>query len=124
VDLYYAHAMCLYGEAAERLELKRIRTAFRRARIVNPSMYDGHPEKRRDTVGFCLRLIEKCDAVIFSRLMGKVTAGVGKEVNHALRIGLPVFEIVGRETKRRKKRVRYISRAATIRLYDVFRAGQ
>jgi anaerobic glycerol-3-phosphate dehydrogenase len=77
--LYYAHAMCTYGTIAEEFELKQIRTGFRRVRIVNPASFDGHPEKRKDTVGFCLRLVEKCDAVVFSRLMGKVTAGVGKK---------------------------------------------
>jgi hypothetical protein len=119
--LYYAHAMCTYGTIAERFELKRIRSGFRRVRIVNPSEYDGHPEKLKDTVGFCLRLVEKCDAVVFSRLMGKVTAGVGKEVNHALRIGRPVFELVGSQLKKRKNPVKYISRAATIRLYRRWR---
>jgi hypothetical protein len=119
--LYYAHAMCIYGTFAERFELKRIRSGFRRVRIVNPAKYDGHPEKLEDTIGFCLRLVEKCDAVVFSRLLGKVTAGVGKEVNHALRLGRPVFELVGGQLKRRKNRVKYVSRAATIRLYERWR---
>ncbi len=120
--LYYAHAMCTYRTIAEDFELKRIKSAFRRTRIVNPARYEGHPEKLKDTIGFCLRLIEKCDAVVFSRLLGKVTAGVGKEVNHALRIRRPVFELVGSELKRRKTPVKYISRAATIRLYQRWRA--
>jgi hypothetical protein len=120
--LYYAHAMCTYGTIAEEFELKRIRSGFRRVRIVNPSKYDGHPEKLKDTIGFCLRLVEKSDAVVFSRLMGKVTAGVGKEVNYALRIRRPVFELVGSQLKRRKRPVKYISRAATIRLYRRWRS--
>jgi hypothetical protein len=119
--LYYAHPMCTYGTIAEEFELKRIKSGFRRVRIVNPARYEGHPEKLRDTVGFCLRLVEKCDAVVFSRLMGKVTAGVGKEVNHAIRIGRPVYELVGERLKRRKSRTKYISRAATIRLYRRWR---
>jgi hypothetical protein len=119
--LYYAHPMCTYGTIAEEFELKRIRSEFRRVRIVNPARYDGHPEKLRDTVGFCLRLVEKCDAVVFTRLMGRVTAGVGKEVNYAIRIGRPVFELVGSRIKRRKSRIKYISRAATIRLYTRWR---
>ena len=119
--LYYAHPMCTYGTIAEEFELKTIRAEFRRVRIVNPARYDGHPEKLRDTVGFCLRLVEKCDAVVFTRLMGRVTAGVGKEVNYAIRIGRPVFELVGSRIKRRKSRIKYISRAATIRLYTRWR---
>lgn len=119
--LYYAHAMCTYGTISEEFELKRIRSRFRRVRIVNPSKYDGHPEKLKDTVGFCLRLVERCDAVVFSRLMGKITAGVGKEVNYALRLGRPVFELVEGQLKRRKNRVKYVSRAATVRLYQRWR---
>jgi len=119
--LYYAHPMCTYGTIAEKFELTRIRSEFRRVRIVNPARYDGHPEKLRDTVGFCLRLVEKCDAVVFTRLMGRVTAGVGKEVNFAIRIGRPVFELVGDRIKPRKHRIKYISRAATIRLYTRWR---
>jgi hypothetical protein len=119
--LYYAHAMCIYGTTAEKLELKCIRSEFHGVRVVNPSKYDGHPEKLVDTVGFCLHLIERCDTVVFSRLLGKVTAGVGKEVNHALRLGLPVFELVDDRLKRRKRRVKYISRVATIRLYRRWR---
>ena len=87
--VYYAHAMHIYRTAAEERELGKINSRFPRTRIVNPAKYENHPEKRRDKIGFCLRLVARCDTVVFSRFRGKVTAGVGKEVNHALRIGLP-----------------------------------
>jgi hypothetical protein len=119
--LYYAHAMCLYGTIAEEFEMKLIRSGFRRVRIVNPAKYDGHPEKQNDTVGFCLRLVEKCDTVVFSRLLGKITAGVGKEVNYALRIGLPVFELAGGRFRRVRHPVKYVSRVATRSLYRRWR---
>ena len=76
--LYYAHAMPIYGTLAEKRELRQIRSKLPRARIVNPAKYQDHPEKRRDKMGFCLRLVESSDAVIFSRYKGKITAGVGK----------------------------------------------
>lgn len=44
-------------------------------------------------MGLCLRLVEECDIVVFSRLLGKITAGVGKEVNHAMKNGKAVYEI-------------------------------
>jgi hypothetical protein len=50
--LYYAHAMCLYGHYHEDAELELIRVGFPGHRIVNPARYDGHPAKRRDTLGF------------------------------------------------------------------------
>ena len=36
-----------------------------------------HPEKLRDIVGFCLKLVEGCEIVVFRRFFGKITAGVG-----------------------------------------------
>ncbi len=116
-NVYYAHAMHIYRTAAEERELGKINSMFPRARIVNPAKYENHPEKQRDKIGFCLRLVERCDAVVFSRFRGKVTAGVGKEVNHALGIGLPVFELSGSRFRRLRSPVRYLSVYETLRLY-------
>lgn len=118
---YYAHAMCIYGHPVELRELGAIRKRFKSARIVNPARYDGHPEKRNDTVGFCLRLIEKCEVVVFSRLLGKITAGVGKEINHALKLKKPVYELRDGRLSRQLARVRYLSRPRTISLYAKWR---
>ena len=115
--IYFAHAMCMYRWPIETQHLRTIRRRFKGRRIVNPASYDRHPEKIRDGVASCLRLIDECDIVVFCRLLNKVTAGVGKEVNHALRRGKAVFEINGNGLVRRRLRVQYISRRATIRLY-------
>lgn len=115
--LYYAHAMPIYQTSTETRELKQIRSRFPKARIVNPAKYQNHPEKRRDKMGFCLRLVESSDVVVFSRYRGKITAGVGKEANHAIRIGLPVFELDGKRLQRRRNRVRHLSLEATLRMY-------
>jgi hypothetical protein len=121
-NVYCAHALCLYGSPEEFQDLRTIRGRLRKHRVVNPAQYENHPEKRRDTIGFCLRLVEDSDVVVFSRLLDRVTAGVGKEVNHALRIGKPVFELMTGKLVRRTQRVKYISRAATINLYRKWRA--
>ena len=120
-SVYYAHAMCTYGELDEWRELKHIRRELSRISIDNPAKYDGHPLKQTDTVGFCLRLVEGCDAVVFTRLMGEITAGVGKEVNHARKIGKPVFELSDGKLIRRARKVTYISRRATVNLYKKYR---
>ena len=117
MKIYYAHAMPIYRTAAEERELRKVGSMFPRARIVNPAKYQNHPEKQRDKIGFCLRLVEGCDAVVFSRFRGKVTAGVGKEVNYALGIGLPVFQLTGSRSKRLRSPVRYLSVYETLRLY-------
>lgn len=122
-NVYYAHPMKLYGTPWEQKELSQIRERFPRRRIVNPASYNGHPEKLRDTVGFCLKLVEKCEIVVFRRFYGKVTAGVGKEVNHALRLGKPVYEIKEGMFKPVRTRLSYISRVRTNRLYNRFDRG-
>lgn len=119
--VYYAHAICIYGRPDERKELSCIRKKIRRAKVINPARYAGHPEKQLDTVGFCLKLVDNCDVVVFSRLLGQITAGVGKEVNHALKTGKAVFELNGSEMKPVSRRVKYVSRAATRRLYREYR---
>jgi hypothetical protein len=121
--VYYAHAMCIYGELDERRELIHIRRQLPRTKIVNPASYSGHPLKLADTMGFCLKLVEKSDIVVFSRLLGKITAGVGKEVNHALKIGKPVFELTQGKLVARVRKVTYVSRSATINLYNKYRQG-
>jgi len=120
-NIYYAHAMCMYGEPEEYQEIALIRRRLRGSRIVNPASYSGLPEKLRDGVKFCLRIVETCQVVVFSRLLGEVTAGVGKEVNHALKIGVPVFELKAGKLVSRTRPVEYMSRAATKRLYRKWR---
>jgi hypothetical protein len=117
VKIYYAHAKPIYRTVAERLELTQIKSRFPRAQVVNPAKYENHPDKRRDTMDFCFRLVKKSEAVVFSRYRGKITSGVGQEVNRALRIGLPVFELSGGHFTRRRKQVRHLSFDETLRLY-------
>ncbi len=88
--IYYAHPICIYGWPVERREMAAIRRRFTRCRIVNPATYRHHPDKLRDQIGFCLRLVARSHAVVFSRLLGEVTAGVGEGENTALRLGKPV----------------------------------
>jgi hypothetical protein len=123
-NVYYAHPMKLYGTPWERKELAQIRKRFPRRRIVNPALYEGHPEKLLDTVGFCLKLVERCEVIVFRRFFGKVTAGVGREVNHALRLGKPVYEISDGKFKPVSKPLTYISRIRTNRLYHSFDRGE
>lgn len=78
--IYYAHAMCAYGHAIEREHLDAIRRGLPGNRIINPADYDNHPDKRREVLTFCLRLIEnEADGLVFSKLLGKITCGVGEE---------------------------------------------
>lgn len=115
--VYYAHALCVYDTPCERKELKLIRAAFAGCRIVNPSRYQNHSEENRDNFHFWLGLVEKCDVVVYTRVLGKITAGVGKEVNHALKLGKPVYELTAEGVVRRLGKVKCLDRIASRRLY-------
>jgi hypothetical protein len=117
--IYCAHATCLYGEPDEKKELKAIRSRFRNYRIVNPSRHI-HPD--RDTMmEFYEGLAAKCDIVAYSCLFGTVTAGVGKEVNHALSLGKSVYKIGPRGLVQRKRQVSYADPRRTRHLHGKWR---
>ena len=70
---------------------------------------------------FCKKLIDGCDSLVFSRLLGKITSGVGIEINHALTHNKPVYEMKDGRMENVKKGVKYVSREHTIQLYEKWR---
>ena len=110
--VYYAHAICLYGTEREKKELVLIREKFKDTEIISPANYQNRP------MDFYLRLVDKCHIVVFSRLLGKVTAGVGKEVNHALKKGKDVYMLNEVSLIPIKSPVKCISRQSTRELYQ------
>jgi len=110
--VYYAHAICLYGSEIEKKQLMLIRTRFKDAEIINPANYPDH------SMDFYLRLVDKCNIVVFSCLLGKVTSGVGKEVNYALNKGKDVYMLNEVNLFPIKSPVKYTSRQCTVELYQ------
>jgi hypothetical protein len=86
-QVYYSHALPTYRQPIETRALRRIAREFPDFQIVNPLEYDWHP------MPFWLGLVDQCEMVVFSRLEGQITGGVGLEVNHALKSGKLVFEL-------------------------------
>lgn len=121
MKIYYAHAMCIYRTDDEENEIQQIRQNFPDHIIVDPGTYANNPEKRRDSMEYCKKLVSGCDKLVFTRLLGKITAGVGIEINHALEFGKIVYELKNNKTKQIKKPVKYISRKDTISLYGKYR---
>lgn len=121
MKIYYAHAMCIYGTNDEQEELGHIRNNFPDHSIVDPGSYSDNPEKRRDSMNYCKRLVSGCDILVFTRLLGKITAGVGIEINHALAESKAVFELKNGKVKQVEKPVKFISREDTISLYGKYR---
>jgi len=111
MKVYYAHAICLYGTEQEKKEIVLIREKLKDAEIINPVNYQSN------SMDFYLRLVDKCHIVVFSCLLGKVTAGVGKEVNYALKKGKDVYVLNGVSLIPIKSPVKYISRQSTRELY-------
>ena len=110
--VYYAHAICLYGTEQEKKEVMLIRERFKDAEIINPVNYPAH------SMDFYLRLVDKCHIVVFSYLLGKITSGVGKEVNYALNKDKNVYMLNGVRLFQIKSPVKYISRQCTRELYQ------
>jgi len=115
---YHAHAICTYGRLTEMQEQAIIRQIFPDHEIVDPGLYEENEEKQLGGMDYCMKLVESCDALAFSRILGKVTSGVGQEVEHALALGRPVYEIIGLGVRQVFEPPRYVSREETRKLYD------
>ncbi|MBX8636600.1 MAG: hypothetical protein KIS30_04125 [Thermoplasmata archaeon] len=126
--IYYAHAVCIYGSDEEKTQKKSIRKIFPSAVIVNPASYRRKysewlcEDDRQDRMEFFYNMIDKCDKLVFCRLLGVITAGVGKEINYAIANGKPVFELSGSTSRRmRTKKVKFASPEETVKLYGYWR---
>lgn len=90
--VYYAHPISMYGTQEEMREISLIEEKFRDVIVVNPAIFEQVP-KGDDIMEFYFNLVRDCETVVFKRLLGKVSAGVGKEVNFALQTGKAVYEL-------------------------------
>jgi nucleoside 2-deoxyribosyltransferase len=109
--------MCTYYTPTQERELAIIGKTFPTHEIVDPGDYEDNLEKEVRGMEYCLELVESCDALVFSRILGKVTAGVGKEVEHAFSLGKPVYELVGDRARMIYKSPKYVSKEETKDLY-------
>jgi len=116
VKVYYAHAIPLYGTKQESTERRQIIKKFQKVEIIDPGSFQDNPEKQRGGMEFCLKLVKGCQAVVFSKFNGKITAGVGKEVNYAIEKKINVFELNGNKFHSIDKPVDYLSIMDTINL--------
>ena len=114
--------MVLYGTEIEKAEAEIIRARLPGYELVDPGEYEGNPEKSEQGMQYCFKLIDGCDALAFSRLLGKITSGVGLEVNYALSRYKPVYHIDRTGLIRVMKRVNYLSREDTLKHYDFWRS--
>jgi len=116
MDVYYSHAIPLYGTRLEKFEIQFIEKNIPKANIIDPGSFQDNPEKRREGMEYCLKLIKKCDALVFSRFKGEITAGVGKEANYAIEEKIDVFELNGGKLHRVEEPIEHLSIMETISL--------
>ena len=116
MKVYYAHAMPLYGTKRESNERRQIIKKFHKVEIIDPGSFQDNPKKQREGMEFCLKLVSKCKAVVFSKFKDEITAGVGKEVNYAIEKKIDFFELNRDKFYSINKPVEYLSIMETISL--------
>ena len=124
MEIYYSHAMTIYGTEMETSEKLLILKNIPNAKIVDPGSFQANIQKQKEGMSYCLRLVEKCHGLVFTRFLNKITAGVGLEVNHALKNDIPVHELRKDKLRKISKPVTYLSRDDTNRLYRTWRFKQ
>ncbi|MDA4112501.1 MAG: hypothetical protein OK474_00440 [Thaumarchaeota archaeon] len=124
LQVYYAHAMCLYGTALEKAEMLAIAAHLPGCEIVNPRTLQrdgGKDEGKDEGMEYWFGLIDGCDALVFSRLLNTVTAGVGLEVNHALTRPIPVHELYHGNMVKVATPVQFLTREETLKHFEFWR---
>jgi hypothetical protein len=90
---YFAHPVTDYGGSTRQIEsIDRLVAAG--WSVVNPDHPDHQAGYRDHGMQHFLDAVGTCDALAFLRFPnGDVGAGVGKEIEEALRLGLPVYDV-------------------------------
>jgi hypothetical protein len=112
--------MCLYGTAFEKAELLAIASHLPDCEVVNPGTLQNNQSKS-DGMAYWFRLIDFCDALVFSRLLNRITSGVGLEVNHALARPIPVHELSHGKMMSVSNPVQFMTREETLKQFEFWR---
>ncbi len=111
--VYFAHAQPVYGTQEEKANIYSIAQWFKGYRIVNPA--DIKELHIRD-MDFYLGVVEKCDALVFTKFRGFVMGGVGKEAERAYELGKAVYELSEIGFTRMAHAPEYLSHDETVAL--------
>jgi hypothetical protein len=94
--LYFAHPITIYDTEKERRCIALIKENGHS--VENPNQRHHHLAYKLRGMKHFDEVVESCDGVAFLRFSdGMISAGVAREIQTALRMGLPVFEIVNDE---------------------------
>ena len=111
----------MYGSVKESEDLRLLQKEFPEAEIINPSSIK--PNDLSDRMAPYLRVIEKCNLLIFRRIPNEpVTGGIGKEINHALDKQIKVLEIKNGKFIPVENKVEHLTREESNLLFDKMRS--
>lgn len=131
--VFYSHSIMIYGTASERYEKELIRHSFKDFGIISPKFYDVNREKfgevtadfykrehqrKMDKMEFYKAIVSSCQMLVYSKWKNETTSGVVIEVNHAIDIGIPVFELVGNKFVPQSDHIDGLSYEETLEKYE------
>ena len=131
--VFYSHSIRTYGTETERVEKELIRHKFDDFGVVSPRFYDVNSEKIREAIAkfyngdhqksieateFYKTIVSGCQMLVYSKWKNEITSGVAVEVNHAIDIGIRVFELVGNKFLPQKVHVDGLSYNETSEMYE------
>jgi hypothetical protein len=131
--VFYSHSVMVYDTDDEQVQKELIRKAFSDFGIVSPKFYQGDDEKMQDDmdrlfegndgknveeIEFYKMIVSSCQMLVYSKWKNEVPGGVAIEVNHALDVGIPVFELDGDKFIPQKVHVDGLSYEETVKLYQ------
>ena len=137
--VYYSHSIRTYGAETESVEKELIRHRFDDFGIVNPRFYDVNSEKMREEIAkfykddhqkgiepmeFYKTIVSGCQMLVYSKWKNDITSGIAVEVNHAIDIGIPVFELAGNKFVPQKVHVDGLSYKETTEKYEQYSSSK
>jgi len=133
--VFYSHSTRTYGTQEERVAKELIQQRFNDFGIISPKFYKGNDEKMRDEMArfyegnhqkgleemeFYKMIVSGSQMLVYSKWKNEATYGVAIEVNHAIDIGIPVFELVGNKFVPQKVQVNGLSYKETMEKYEEY----
>jgi hypothetical protein len=131
--VFYSHSMMKYGNDDEKIEKEQIRNMYNDFGIISPVFYKGNHEKMmhdRDNLykpndgkwieemEFYKMIVGSCQMLIYSKWEDVIPSGVAVEVNYAIDIGIPVFELIDGKFMPQKVHVQGLSHKETKKIYS------
>jgi hypothetical protein len=131
--VYYSHSMMMYGKNDKVVEQELIRNTFNDFGMVSPKYYEGDTEEMKDDIDklsevidgtkieemeFYKIIVSSCQILVYSKWKAEVPSGVAIEVNHAIDVGIPVFELEGDRFIPQKVHIDGMTHRETIEAYE------